>query len=131
MEEIFINGNAEETQVEISGTILSLRTLGDILTQTTTKTTLNLQTRLDKFYPKKFESLQIIYQEDQTNRVSIQIKDSKFIIKGNSIALSILGDSLNNFFDKESKNFDHFHIDYYNENDVLNPTNISLIFMCL
>ena len=48
MEEIFINGNAEENQVEISGTILSLKTLGDILTQTTT-TTLNLQTCSDKF----------------------------------------------------------------------------------
>lgn len=47
MEEIFINGNAEETQVEISGTILSLTTLGDILTQTTTTTTLNLQTCSD------------------------------------------------------------------------------------
>ena len=54
MEEIFINGNAEETQVEISGTILSLTTLGDILTQTTTTTTLNLQTYSDKFYPRNF-----------------------------------------------------------------------------
>lgn len=103
MEEIFINGNAEENQVEVSGTILSLKTLGDILTQTTTTTTLNLQTFSDKFYPRKFDSLQIIYQEDQTNRVSAQIKGNKFIIKGNSIALSILGDSLNNFFDKDSK----------------------------
>ena len=110
MEEIFINGNAEETQVEISGTILSLTTIGDILTQTTTTTTLNLQTCSDKFYPRNFESLQIIYQEGQTNRVSVQIKGNKFIIKGNSIALSILGDSLNNFFDKESKKYDHFHI---------------------
>ena len=82
MEEIFINGNAEETQVEISGTILSLTTLGDILTQTTTTTTLNLQTCSDKFYPRNFKSLQIIYQEDQTNRVSVQIKGNKFIIKG-------------------------------------------------
>jgi len=131
MEEIFINGNAEETQVEISGTILSLTTLGDILTQTTTTTTLNLQTCSDKFYPRNFESLQIIYQEDQTNRVSVQIKGNKFIIKGNGIALRILGDSLNNIFDKESKKYDHFHIDYYDGNEVLNPTNISLIFMCL
>ena len=131
MEEIFINGNAEETQVEISGTILSLTTLGDILTQTTTTTTLNLQTCSDEFYPRKFKSSQIIYQEDQTNRVSVQIKGNKFIIKGNSIALSILGDSLNNFFDKESKKYDHFHIDYYVGNDVLTPINISLIFMCL
>ena len=112
MEEIFINGNAEETQVEISGTLLSLTTLGDILTQTTTTTTLNLQTCSDKFYPRNFKSLQIIYQEDQTNRVSVQIKGNKF-------------------FDKESKKYDHFHIDYYDGNDVLNPTNISLIFMCL
>lgn len=104
MEEIFINGNAEETQVEISGTILSLTTLGDILTQTTTTTTLSLQTCSDKFYPRNFKSLQIIYQEDQTNRVSVQIKGNKFIIKGNSIALSILGDSLNNFSIRRVKN---------------------------
>lgn len=71
----------------------------------------------------------IISSDD--GRVSTQIKDNKFIIIGNSIALSILGDSLNNFFDKESKKYDHFHIDYYDGNDVLNPTNISLIFMCL
>ena len=59
--EIFINGNAEETQVEISGTILSLTTLGDILTQTTTTTTLSLQTCSDKFYPRNF--LQLLYDQ--------------------------------------------------------------------
>ncbi|OSI06697.1 Uncharacterised protein [Neisseria animaloris] len=131
MEGIFINGNPENSQIEISGTVVSFNVLGDILNKITTMTSFKLQTFSNKFYPKKFEFLQLIYQDDETNRISIETEDDKLIIKGNSVAFNMLGDSLSNFFDEESKKDDHFHIDYYDGNDMLNPTNISLVFICL
>ena len=131
MESIFINGNLEDSEIEILGKVTALNALGNILNKVNTVTLFKLQTCSNKFYPKKFEFLQLIYHDDKTNRISIKIEGNRLILKGNSIAFNILGDSLNNFFDDESQKNDHFHIDYYDGNDVLNPTNISLVFICL
>ena len=131
MESIFINGNLEDSEIEILGKVTALNALGNILNKVNTVTSFKLQTYSNKFYPKKFEFLQLIYHDDKTNRISIKIEGNKLILKGNSIAFNILGDSLNNFFNDESQKNDHFHIDYYNGNCVLNSTNISLVFMCL
>ena len=131
MESIFINGNLEDSEIEVLGKVSALNALGNILNKVNTVTLFKLQTCSNKFYHKKFEFLQLIYHDDKTNRISIKIEGNRLILKGNSIAFNILGDSLNNFFDDESQKNDHFHIDYYDGNDVLNPTNISLVFICL
>ena len=106
MESIFINGNLEDSEIEVLGKVSALNALGNILNKVNTVTLFKLQTCSNKFYPKKFEFLQLIYHDDKTNRISIKIEGNRLILKGNSIAFNILGDSLNNFFDDESQKND-------------------------
>ena len=84
MESIFINGNLEDSEIEILGKVTALNELGNILNKVNTVTSFKLQTYSNKFYPKNFEFLQLIYHDDKTNRISIKIEGNKLILKGNS-----------------------------------------------
>lgn len=55
--------------------------------------------------------------------IPINIDDTK-------ASLNKLADSLINFFDDDSNVGEHFQLDYYEGNEVLNETNCHLIFIC-
>lgn len=75
-------------------------------------------------------SLAIQVRGDEDDRVLVSLDDTQLSFSGTKLALNKIGDSLLNFFDENSVQDDHFHLDYYEENQILRKTNCHLIFVC-
>lgn len=130
--EINVNcdGNWDKPEVQFSGSANTLANFGMLLNQV--KETVNIATHAlkNEFYPVVLQNLIIEPTSTGNDRLTIEIYNTSFKLSGTRLAFNKLADSLINFFDDESKFGDHFHLDYYEGNLVLNETNCHLVFMC-
>src|SRR5690606_41937233 len=62
-------------------------------------------------------------------RLSVDLTKDRLRFAGDRVAMNKLGDSLINFFNEEAEVGDHFQLDYFEGNDILNETPCTLIFI--
>ena len=127
---IVTDGDWNEPEVQISGSAKILSQLGEYLNSVQGSVRLVLPTEPNKFYPISIDSLVLESTFRGGGRLTVAIDPTSFNLAGPSAALNKLGDSLVNFFDDNSFVGEHFQLDYYDGNEVLNETNYHLIFLC-
>jgi len=124
------DGDWDEPEVQISGSAKALVSFGMLLNRVTGPITLEVPALENEFYPLSVNVLNIELEEAGDDRLTVTIDETKFDLRGNNKAFNKLGDSLVNFFDDTSIKGEHFQLDYYEGNEVLNETNCHLIFIC-
>lgn len=129
---IFINyeGDISKPEIQISGSWSSLSEFGCSLNQLDSSQNINLNVSQNKFYPEVISSLNICLEKDGNGLLTVTMHDQTLNVAGNTVAINKLAESLTNFFDEDSEIQEHFQLDYYEGNHVLNETNCILIFMC-
>jgi hypothetical protein len=120
----------DEPEVQISGSVRELVSFGNILNKTESLIKLEVPTHENEFYPASIKVLVIETSQSGDDRLTVTIDKSSFSLVGTNVALNKLGDSLINFFDDTSTIGEHFQLDYYEGNEILNETQCHLIFMC-
>jgi len=121
---------SDNFEVLVIGSVESLRKLGHTINTAKASTTLDLMDYKDRVYSYNVKKLIIELTQMGNDRITVTLDEDVIKFSGKSDALNILGDSLINYFEEGTTIGDHFHLDYYEGNDVLNETKCSLIFQC-
>ena len=124
------DGDWSEPEVQISGSAKDLASFGTLLNAVTGRISLEVPALENQFYPISATILEIELDKLGNDRLTVSINETRFKLRGTRQALEKLGDSLIVFFDDDSSVGDHFQLDYYEGNEVLNKTNCHLIFIC-
>lgn len=124
------DGDWGEPEVQTSGSAKALADFGVFLNSVTEPTTLEVPVLESEFYPVSVQTIIIEPVPSGGDRLTVTIDELNFNLTGTKVALNKLGDSLINFFDDDSGIGEHFQLDYYEGNEVLNETNCHLIFIC-
>lgn len=133
---ILWDGSYSEPEIEISDSWSEMRQLGQFLINLNKDSILYGVHKKSKFYPKNLKIIKIIlernetYNQEQLNLLKVFLDKDSLVFEGNKLAFRKLGQSLLNFFNEDSKNQEHFHLDYTEGDMLLAPTNCYLIFMC-
>lgn len=127
---ITCDGDWENPEVQISGSSKALAIFGVLLNGVVTSINLKIPDLENKFYPVSVNIINIELEESGMDRLTVTIDQSSFKLRGTNNAFEKLGDSLINFFDDTSSVGEHFQLDYYEGNELLNETNCHLIFLC-
>jgi hypothetical protein len=129
---IFINfdGDISEPEIQISGTWYSLSEFGCYLNQLDSSQNITLPVSQNEFYPEVIKHLNVCLEKDGNGLLTVTMHDQTLNVAGNTVAINKLAESLTNFFDEDSEIQEHFQLDYYEGNDVLNETSCTLIFIC-
>ena len=132
MAQIYVacDGDWKEPEVQISGSTKALASFGVMLNGVAGSLTLDVPVLENEYYPVSVNVLNIELDELGNDRLTITIDDTNFNLRGTNKAFNKLGYSLVNFFDDDSNVGEHFQLDYYEGNEVLNETNCHLIFIC-
>ncbi|WP_420810083.1 Imm32 family immunity protein [Hwanghaeella grinnelliae] len=125
------DGDQQEPEISISGSAADLRAFGSLLNSVTSTQEFELPASGNEFYPHSLTSIVIVLRSEGTDRVKVSANAESLFFEGTNHALRIIGDSLLNYFDHNSSSQDHFHLDYYEGDQVLEPTNCHLIFECV
>lgn len=104
--------------------------MGVFLNSVTDPTTLEVPALENEFYPVSVKTIIIEPVQSEDDRLTVTIDECNLNLTGTKVALNKLGDSLTNFFDDNSSIEEHFQLDYYEGNEVLNETSCHLIFIC-
>lgn len=124
------NGDWDEPEVQISGSWKDLAELGLNICQLESSYSLNLSNIENPFYPVNIGEMYLQVTQTPSDRLQVSVDRSKFELSGSTSAFKKLGQSLTNFFDRETIIGDHFQLDYYEENQMLEETNCHLFFVC-
>lgn len=129
---IYVNcdGDWSRLEVKISGSANSLAAFGLFLNECTESAILDVPVLQDKFYRFSIKLVKIEIIKSSNDRLTIEVNENNLYLSGSKLAFNKLGDSLINFFDSASEEGEHFHLDYCEENQMLNKTNCHLIFAC-
>ncbi|MBD1839916.1 hypothetical protein [Coleofasciculus sp. FACHB-501] len=68
---------------------------------------------------------------EKLDLLRIFIDNKNLVIEGSKLGFYKLGTSLLNYFNKNSQNGEHFHLDYFSGDRLLAPTNCHIIFLCI
>ena len=122
------DGDESRPEVMVSGTGNELSRLDVLLTRIETGMTLALEPRVSKFYPVYLGRLAIEPSGDE-RRLELAVVADALRIGGGAKALAALAQSLLNFFEGEVEAGKHFHLDYFEGSELLEPTPCTLIFL--
>ncbi|QPB85761.1 hypothetical protein CWC22_022410 [Pseudoalteromonas rubra] len=130
--EIFINcdGDIIEPEIQISGSWSSLSKFGAFLEQLNSTSSVNLPVFKNEFYPQAIKRLAVNFETSGNGLLTVGIDGQVLNVAGNAVAIKKLACSLINFFDEDTEVEEHFQLDYYEGNDLLNETSCTLIFLC-
>lgn len=125
------DGDADRPEVQISGSGSALALLAAAFDGTQSNASLQLSRRQSKYYPASLEQLIVACDDSRSDElVQVNLTESGLIFIGAKAALLKISDSLRNVFSAKSEVGDHFQLDYYPGNQVLDETSITLIFTC-
>lgn len=127
---IACDGDLDKPEIQVSGASNALSGFGEELNFLVDTMVLSIDEYENKFYPLRVNNLIIELIMDGEDRLTVMFYENDLKIKGNKSAFKKLGGSLVNFFDSNSNIGDHFQLDYYDGNQILNNTNCHLIFIC-
>ena len=121
------DGDESRPEVSVSGTCDELSCLGVFLTKIETAVTLTLEPRVSKFYSMCLRRL-TIEPSGGDGRIEVAVVADTLRIRGGAKALAALAQCLLNFFEGGAVAGSHFHLDYYEGSELLEPTQCALIF---
>lgn len=124
------DGDWDEPEVQISGSVKALNALGKLLNTLKDHLVLDIPMLESEFYPVTVGTLDVEIENRENDLLMVTIDEVVFKLRGTSVAFNKLGDSLLNYFDSDSNDGDHFQLDYYKGNELLDKTNCHLIFIC-
>lgn len=132
MPQIYVacDGDWNEPEVQISGSVKELADFGELLNKAESRIILDTSPQKNEYYPANIKALVVEPSQSGGDRLTVMIDERSFSLVGTTVALNKLGDSLINFFDVDTSIGEHFQLDYYEGNEVLNETKCHLIFMC-
>ena len=113
--------------IKISGTGVELSSLGALLTSIEAPVTLALEPGVSQAYPMCLGRL-MIEPDGAARRLSVSVVTGTLRISGGAEALAALAQSLLNYFEDEAESASHFHLEYYEGNEILEPTSCTLVF---
>ena len=70
-------------------------------------------------------------EDDDSDKIALNLLKSTFLISGNKTALEDLGEGLMNVFNEGTKAGTHIHYDYLDGYGLTRETNISLVISCI
>lgn len=123
------DGDWAEPQLQISGDSSELRKLGRLLTRLQSSFDVETIQRREEFYPVTIERVKFEVDEDGNGLLSLGVNESLLVIQGTADALARLGQSLLNCFREGVEPGAHFHLDYFEGNQLLDETGAELIFV--
>ena len=124
------DGDSEFPEIQISGAAASLIEFGVVLSNVESNLVLEIKNSGNKFFPVAINRININLFNNGNDRLTVSLDKDLLTIGGSNVAFKMLGDSLLNFFNVDVSVGEHFQLDYYEENQVLNETNCNLIFIC-
>lgn len=128
---VCFDGDKQSPEVEISGTALELKRLGESLVHEISELFVESQGEADEYYPILLGGLRCKRNESipNPNLVEVGLKHSIFVIIGGREGLRKLGQSCINVF-SDAEDGEHMHLEYFEEQQLLAKTDYSLIFSC-
>ena len=117
--EISITGN-KEAYIQIS----------DEIKQLTSSTIFLFTEKESEFYKNKIDTLNCIIKESTNGLLDLSLEKNSLNISGDKVAFIKLSEILLSFSEFENTSYDinsHFHLDYFEGNEILSETSISLI----
>lgn len=131
---ILCDGNWDRPEIEISDLSQNLIRLGGLLLSINEDFKLQANPRKSEFYPENLEAISMRLipstNAEQLDLLKVFIDNKNLVIEGSKLGFYKLGSSLINYFSKNSKNGNHFHLDYVQGDCLLAPTNCFIIFLC-
>ncbi|WP_419903989.1 Imm32 family immunity protein [Kiloniella sp.] len=127
---VVCDGDWERPEVQISGSSMALSQLGILLSGINSHRRFSTNNSIDEIYAINIPTIILTFLDIGNDRLTVGIDQNSLRFSGTKKAFDILGDSLVNFFDDQTVVGEHFHLDYYEGNEVLNDTTCHLIFMC-
>jgi len=125
------NSDVSNPEVEVSGKATEFLALGYELLRG--KSDVNLESKgvLDQFYPVGLKALKCTVETASENpgQLRLKVNNLSLLIVGDAKALRNLGQSLINTFTGATAD-EHMHLEYYEGNQLVAPSECSVIFMC-
>jgi len=85
---------------------------------------------VDEIYGSVLEGIRFAIDDNNSNKIALNLVDNTFVISGNKTAIRDLGQGLINIFDSDAKAGTHIHYDYLDGHGLTQKTNISLVISC-
>jgi hypothetical protein len=129
---VVFDGDLKEPEIKISGERRELWDLGIILLNLREKGLIESEGINDRFYPELLSGLVFELEDvgDEEALLTVALSGGYATFKGASEGYQKLGQSLLNVFSEQAAQNTHMHLDYFEGNNLLAPTNCHLIFEC-
>ena len=129
---LLFDGNFERPEIELSDSPAGLKNLGELLLDLNKEIELSAIPKESDFYPYNLQKIAFKINKDEQgiNLIYISVAEEYLVLEGTSIALRKLGHSLLNCFNENSPDTSHIHLEYFPGNQLVAPTNCSLIIVC-
>lgn len=130
---ILFDGNWDRPEIEISDSPRGLIELGELCKSISEDLKLRAEKIKSEFYPENLEGISMklssIKNPEGLDLIKIQLNQRNLVFEGSKSAFNKLGMQLS-YFDGNSRNYEHLHLDYVEDDFLLAPTNCHVIFMC-
>lgn len=130
---ILFDGNWDRPEIEISDSPRGLIELGELCKSISEDLKLHAEKIKSEFYPENLEGISMklssIKNPEGLDLIKIQLNQRNLVFEGSKSAFNKLGMQLS-YFDGNSRNYEHLHLDYVEDDFLLAPTNCHVIFMC-
>jgi hypothetical protein len=131
---ILCDGNWDKPEIEISDSSQGLIKLGELFLKISKNFNLHAEQKQSDFYSENLEGFSVRLSESENiekhDLLKIYIDNKTLVLEGSKLVFHELGMSLLNYFYENSCINEHFHLDYFEENHLIAPTNCSIIFLC-
>lgn len=107
-----------------------LTAFGEFLNHIEQPISLDVPHMEDKYYPVSIRKLNMRVLDAGNHCLTVTVKEEEIDLQGTAQAFGKLGESLVNVFGGFASVGEHFHLDYYEGNQILNETRCHLIFIC-
>ena len=128
---VFFNGNPKSPECLLIGSSSDLRKLGQSLRTLNTEffyRSKNLEP--NKHYNSVLSGIHFAIEDENSDKLSMNLRGSVFVLSGNMIAMSNFGQGLINVFDETAISGAHLHYDYLDGHGLTRETNISFVVSC-
>jgi multidrug efflux pump subunit AcrB len=126
---IHINTDADSKrpEIRISGSPAALADLGMLLKSIDRSVEIAVAPIAVEHYAVGLTQLAVLVDEAGSSRLTITTDDATLRLKGSRTGLAKLGESLTNFFDADTRSGEHFHLDPYEGNPLLEEASCALV----
>ncbi|GJL64144.1 MAG: hypothetical protein NPIRA04_27980 [Nitrospirales bacterium] len=130
---VVTDGDKHGAEIDISGTVREFREMSQALLTLKDRLIIEGEQEQDLFYKNVLNGIEFdlrVQKTSQKQLITIEIVRNVVCFFGPIECFEKLGQSLLNFFNEDMLPGQHFHLDYYEGNELLEPTKHELIFTC-